>query len=91
MPSVPVSSCGHARGIPRGLSVGTVLLLKAEPTFLAHVANSTWHDANMEMHKFAHHARGPHALLHVKQLHSYDLVFRGSGEKARLVVPGVCR
>ena len=43
------------------------------------------------MCKFDCRARGSRALVHVKQLHGYDLVFRGSGELARLVVPAVCR
>ena len=53
--------------------------------------NATWHDADVEIHKIARCARGSHALFHVKQLHGFDLVFRGSGELARLVVPAICR
>ena len=30
--------------------------LEVEPTFLAHVASTTWHDADMEMRKIAHRA-----------------------------------
>ena len=88
---MPVSSTGLARGTPRGPTDGTVLSLEVEPTFLARVASATWHDADVEMRKVAHHARGSHALFHIKQLHGFDLVFRGSGELARLVVPTVCR
>ena len=91
MLSVPVSSSGFAHGTPRDPTVGTILLLEVEPTFLARVLNATWHDADVEMRKTARHARGSHALFHVKQLHGFDLVFRGSGESARLVVPAVCR
>ena len=91
MPSVPVSSSGFARGMPRGPTVGTVTSLEVEPTFLVHIANATWHDADMEMCKIVHHARGSHVLFHVKQLHGFDLVYRGSGELARLVVPAACR
>ena len=91
MPSVPVSSSGFARGMPRGPTVGTALSLEVEPTFLARVANATWHDADVEMRKIACRARGSHALFHVKQLHGFDLVYRGSGELARLVVPAACR
>ena len=88
---MPVLSSGLARGTPRGPTVGTALSLEVEPTFLAHVANATWHDANVEMCKIARRARGSHALFHVKQLHGFDLVYRGSGELARLVVPAACR
>ena len=88
---MPVSSSGFARGMPRGPTVGTVLSLEVEPTFLARVANATWHDADVEMCKIAHRARESHALFHVKQLHGCNLVYRGSGESSRLVVPAVCR
>ena len=91
MPSVPVSSSGLACGTPRGPTVGNVMSLEVEPTFLAHVANATWHDADVKMCKIACRARGSHALFHVKQLHGFDLVHRGSGESARLVVPAICR
>ena len=63
VPSVPVSSSGFARGMPRGPTVGTVRSLVVEPTLLAHVANATWHDANGEMCKIAHRARGSHYCL----------------------------
>ena len=88
---MPRSSSGLARGMPRGPAVGTALSLEVEPTFLACVANATWHDADMEMRKIANHARGSHALFHVKQLRGFDLVYHGSGELARLVVPAPCR
>ena len=88
---MPVSSSGLARGMPRGPTVGNALSLEVEPTFLARVANTTWHDTDVEMHKIARRARGSHALFHVKQLHGFDLVYRGSGELARLVVPAACR
>ena len=88
---MPVSSSGFAHGTPRGPTVWAVMSLEVKPTFLARVANAMWHDADLEMRKFACHARGSHALFHVKQLHSFDLVFRGSGESARLVVPAICR
>ena len=65
--------------------------LEVEPTFLARIANATYHDADVEMRKIACHARGSHALFHVKQWHGYDLVLRSSGELVRLVVPAVCR
>ena len=51
VPSVPVSSSGFARGTPRGPTVGIVLSLEVKPTFLARVANATWHDADVEMRK----------------------------------------
>ena len=88
---MPRSSSGFARGTPRGPAVGTALSLEVEPTFLARVANATWHDADVEMRKIARRARGSHVLFHVKQLHGFDLVYRGSGELARLVVPAACR
>ena len=66
VPSVPVSSSGFARGTPRGPTVGTVFSLEVKPMFLAHVANATWHDIDVEMRKFTCCARGSHALFHVK-------------------------
>ena len=65
MPSVPVSSSEFARGMPRCPTVGAVMSLEVEPTFLECVANTTWHDTNMEMRKIARCARGSHALFHV--------------------------
>ena len=65
--------------------------LEVEAMFLARVANATWHEADVEIRKIDCHARGSHAFFHVKQLHGFDLVYRGSGESARLVVPAVCR
>ena len=50
-----------------------------------------WHDTDVELRKIAHRARGSHALFYVRQLHGFDLVYRGSGELARLVVPAACR
>ena len=90
VPSIHMSSGGLARATPHGPSFGAVLSLEAEPTFLAHISNATWHDADLEMRKFACYARGPYALFHVKQLHGYDIVFQSSGELARLVVPAIC-
>ena len=40
VPSVPMSSSGFAHGTPRGPTVGAVMSLEVEPTFLAHVANA---------------------------------------------------
>ena len=79
VPSVPVSSIGHARGMPCGPSVEAVLSLEVEPAFLTHVTNATWHDTDEELCNFAHCTRGPPTLFHVKQSHGYGLVFRGSG------------
>ena len=76
MPSVPGLSSGFAHGTPRGPTVGAVMSLEVETTFLACVENSTWHDADVEMRKIACRARGSHALFHVKQLHGFDLVYR---------------
>ena len=80
VPSVPVSSSGCARGTPLGPTVATVVLLEVEPTFLARVTNATWHDADVDIRRFAHRARGPHVLLHVMQLHGFDFIFGASGE-----------
>ena len=90
-PSVPVSSSGSAHGTPRSPIVGTAMSLEVEPTFMERVAYAMWHDADMEMCKIAHHARDSHALFHVKQLHGFDLVYCGSGESMRLMVPAICR
>ena len=91
VPSVPMFSSGFTCGMPRGPTIGAVMSLKVEPRFLARVENAMWHDTDMEMRIIARCVRGSHALFHVKQLHGFDLVFRGSGESARLVVPAICR
>ena len=39
------------------------------------------------MRKLVRRARGTHAELHVGSRHGLELVFRGKGEAARLVVP----
>ena len=88
---MPVLSSGFARGTPRCPIIGTALSLEVKPTFVAHVANAMWHDADVEMREIACHARGSHALFHVKQLHGFDLVLCSSGELARLMVPAICR
>ena len=88
---MPVSSSGFARGMPRGPTVDAVMSLEVKPSFLARVASAMWNDTDVEKRKIAHHARGSHALFHVKQLHGFDLVYHGSGESARLVVPATCR
>ena len=41
------------------------------------------------MFKLVRRARGDHAEFHVGSRHALELVFRGQGEAARLVVPGV--
>ena len=88
---MPRSSRGIACGTPHGPAIGTALSLEVEPTFLARVANAMWHDADVKMRKIARRVRGSHALFHVQQLHGFDLVYRGSGESARLVVSAACR
>ena len=66
-------------------------LVEVEPTFLARVSEATWQHADMEMHKFVKRLHGSHALFHVRSVHGLELVFRGSGQAARLVVPAMCR
>ena len=43
------------------------------------------------MRKLVRRARGTHAEFHVGSRHGLELVFRGQGEAARLVVPRVCQ
>ena len=43
------------------------------------------------MRKLARRAHGTHAMFHVGTRHGFELVFRGKGEAARLVVPRICR
>ena len=65
--------------------------LAVEPTFLARVHEATWQTSDAEMRKLVRRARGTHAELHVGSRHGLELVFRGQGEAARLVVPRVCQ
>ncbi len=62
-----------------------------EPTFLARVSASSFDQPDAEMSKLARRARGTHPLFHVRSRHGVDVVVRGTGETARLVVPADCR
>ena len=37
-----------------------------------------WRNADMEMQELGHRAHGSHALFHVRELHGFELVFRGT-------------
>ena len=65
--------------------------LAVEPTFLTRVHEATWQAPDAEMRKLVRRARGDHAQFHVGTRHGLELVFRGQGEAARLVVPRVCQ
>ena len=62
-----------------------------EPSFLAPVSASTFDQPDAEMSKLVRRARGTHALFHVRSRHGVDVVVRGTGDAARLVVPASCR
>ena len=80
-----------ARGTPRGPCDVHVASLEVEPTYLARVHEATWQNADVEMQKPGRRARGSHAQFHIRDLHGFELVFRGSNESARLVIPASCR
>ena len=63
--------------------------LAFEPMFLSRVHEATWEAPDAEMRKLARRACGTHAQFHVGSSHGLELVFRGQGEAARLVVPRV--
>ena len=65
--------------------------LVVEPSFLARVSASTFAQPDAEMAKLVRRARGTHALFHVRTRHGVDVVVRGTGDAARLVVPASCR
>ena len=44
-----------------------------------------------EMQKLVRRARGDHALFHVRSRHGVEVVLRGTGDAARLVVPASYR
>ena len=52
---------GTARGMPSARVVDQILLLEVEPMYLACVYEATWQDADVEMRKLCHRARGSHA------------------------------
>ena len=62
-----------------------------EPSFLARVSASTFDQPDAEMSKLVRRARGTHALFHVRSRHGVEVVVRGTGDAARLVVPASCR
>ena len=65
--------------------------LEVEPTFLARVSASSFDQPDAEMQKLVRRARGDHPLFHVRSRHGVEVVVRGTGESARLVVPASCR
>ena len=64
--------------------------LAVEPTFLVRVHEATWQAPNAEMRKLVRRACGAYAQFHVGSRHGLELVVRGQGEAARLMVPRVC-
>ena len=65
--------------------------LEVEPTFLARVSASSFDQPDAEMSKLVRRAQGSHPLFHVRSRHGVNVVVRGTGESARLVVPADCR
>ena len=65
--------------------------LEVEPTFLARVNASSFDQPDAELSKLVRRARGTHPLFHVRSRHGVDVVVRGTGDAARLVVPADCR
>ena len=65
--------------------------LEVEPTFLARVSASSFDQPDAEMSKLVRRARGTHPLFHVRSRHGVEVVVRGTGDAARLVVPANCR
>ena len=66
---------------------GHVASMVMEPTFLARVSSATFDQPDAEMQKLVRRARGTHALFHVRSRHGVEVVLRGTGDAARLVVP----
>ena len=64
--------------------------LAVELTFLTKVHEATWQAPDAEMQKIVRRAHGLHVQFHVGSNYGLELVFRGQGEAARLVVPRVC-
>ena len=73
------------------MTKGDIGSLEVEPTFLARVHDAKFNHADAEMRKLVRRAKGTHAMFHVRARHGVELVFRGQGDAARLVVPAVCR
>ena len=70
---------------------GNVSSLVVEPTFLACVSSATFDQPDAEMQKLVRRAKGTRALFHVRSKHGVEVVLRGTGDAARLVVPASCR
>ena len=66
---------------------GHVASMVVEPTFLARVSSATFDQPGMQ--KLVRRAHGTHALFHVRSRHGVEVVLRGTGDAARLVVPAV--
>ena len=71
--------------------MGFVGSLEVEQTFLVCVSEAAWQHADVEMWKFVRRARSLHPLFHVHLVQGLELVFRGTGGAARLVVPATYR
>ena len=67
-----------------GVTIGSLVV---EPSFLARVHEATWMTPDEEMRKIARRARGVHPQFHVQMRHGLELVFRGQGNLARLIIP----
>ena len=65
--------------------------IEVESNFLARVNEVTRQNADMKMQKLGRRARGSHAWFHIRKLHGFELVFRGTNEASRLVIPASCR
>ena len=68
-----------------------LLSLEVEPSYLARVSDASFGNADLESAKFVRRAKGEHALFHVRSKHGVQLVYRGTGDNARLYIPSSCR
>ena len=68
-----------------------VASLEVDPLYLARAHGATWQNTDMEMQKLDYRAHGSHTWFNVRELHSFELVFRCTNEVARLVIPAFCR
>ena len=65
--------------------------LIVELMFLTRVHKATWQAPDAEMWKLVRRAHDICAQFHLRSRHKLELVFRGQGEAAKLVVPRVCQ
>ena len=69
----------------------TFASMVVEPTSLVRVNSATFDPPDADMQKLVRRARGTHALFHIGSRDGVEVVLRGTGDAARLVVPASCR